>query len=67
MVIESAVWRCDGCAGIGIRTVDVGMPQLSMHSVREMCGTDDVETSYQHFKAFYQHFSEVDRLINVDK
>jgi aspartyl aminopeptidase len=26
---------------LGIATVDVGIPQLSMHSARELCGTDD--------------------------
>ena len=28
-------------AELGIRTVDVGMAQLSMHSIREQCGADD--------------------------
>ena len=26
---------------IGIETIDVGVPQLSMHSIRELCGTKD--------------------------
>jgi aspartyl aminopeptidase len=26
---------------LGIQTVDVGVPQLSMHSARELCGTED--------------------------
>ena len=26
---------------IGIDTIDIGVPQLSMHSAREMCGTKD--------------------------
>ena len=30
-------------ASVGIRTVDVGNPMLSMHSCREMAGTEDVE------------------------
>jgi len=29
-------------AALGIPTVDLGAPQLAMHSAREICGTDDV-------------------------
>lgn len=29
-------------AALGVRTVDVGAPQLAMHSARELCGTDDI-------------------------
>ena len=37
---------------IGIPTVDVGNPMLSMHSVREMCATDDVEPMAAAMRAF---------------
>lgn len=53
-------------SGIGIRTVDIGAPQLSMHSIREMCAVDDVKHSYQHLKAFYEEFSQLDGKITVD-
>ncbi|XP_010423546.1 PREDICTED: probable aspartyl aminopeptidase [Camelina sativa] len=53
-------------SGVGIRTVDCGIPQLSMHSVREICGTDDIDIAYRHFKAFYRSFSSVDRKLVVD-
>ncbi|KAF9671683.1 hypothetical protein SADUNF_Sadunf12G0073100 [Salix dunnii] len=53
-------------SGVGIRTVDVGAPQLSMHSIREMCAVDDVKHSYEHFKAFFLDFSNLDAKITVD-
>ncbi|XP_040988851.1 probable aspartyl aminopeptidase [Juglans microcarpa x Juglans regia] len=53
-------------SGVGIRTVDVGAPQLSMHSIREMCAVDDVKHSYEHFKAYFQEFSHLDAKIVVD-
>ncbi|CAI5514864.1 unnamed protein product [Closterium sp. Naga37s-1] len=43
-------------SGLGIRTVDVGIPQLSMHSIREMCASDDIDTAYHLFKAFLPSF-----------
>lgn len=38
---------------LGIDTVDVGVPQLSMHSARELCGVDDPVTLAQSFVAFW--------------
>ncbi|KAK6924707.1 Peptidase M18 [Dillenia turbinata] len=53
-------------SGLGIRTVDVGAPQLSMHSIREMCAVDDVKHSYLHFKAYFEEFTHLDSKITVD-
>merc|ERR1712130_4750 len=50
----------------GIRTMDIGAPQLSMHSIREMCGTEDVEHSLRLFSAFYGQFTKLDRSLLVD-
>lgn len=53
-------------SGIGIRTVDVGAPQLSMHSIREMCAVDDVKHSYEHLKAYFEDFSLIDAKIHSE-
>lgn len=41
-------------ANLGIRTVDVGSPMLSMHSVREMAGARDHESMIRVFKEFFK-------------
>ncbi|KAI5667837.1 hypothetical protein M9H77_17690 [Catharanthus roseus] len=53
-------------SGVGIRTVDVGAPQLSMHSIREMCAVDDVKHSYEHFRSYFEEFSILDAKITID-
>jgi aspartyl aminopeptidase len=41
-------------ANLGIRTVDIGNPMLSMHSIREMAGAKDHELLIRVFKEFFQ-------------
>ena len=45
---------------LGVRTVDIGVPQLSMHSCREMCGAGDVAHSLAFFRAYFRDFPAVD-------
>lgn len=44
----------------GIRAIDIGCPQLSMHSIRETMGTSDLSYSLGLFKGFFKYFREVD-------
>lgn len=41
-------------SNIGIPTIDVGNPMLSMHSIREMCGTKDHDYIIKVFFEFYK-------------
>ncbi len=41
-------------ANLGIRTVDVGNPMLSMHSIREMAGAKDHDLMILAFKEFFK-------------
>ena len=51
-------------ANTGIRAVDIGMPQLSMHSIREMMGVADLTYARDLFNAFYADFRNVDDMID---
>jgi aspartyl aminopeptidase len=41
-------------AALGVPTVDVGNPMLSMHSAREMCGSEDHGMMIRAFREFYR-------------
>lgn len=53
-------------AHLGARTLDLGNPQLSMHSCRETGGTDDVHHAIRLFSSFFQHYSRLEKTILVD-
>ncbi len=53
-------------ANTGLRTVDMGIPQLSMHSIREMCATTDVDHSLNLFEAYFNNFSELDGKLHME-
>jgi aspartyl aminopeptidase len=48
-------------ARTGIRTVDLGVPSLSMHSIRETIGVADIETNTKLLTYFYTSFGELDK------
>ena len=45
------------------RTVDLGNPQLSMHSCRETGGSKDVEAAVKLFKTFFEDFGSVEQYV----
>ncbi|KAI3434924.1 hypothetical protein D9Q98_002978 [Chlorella vulgaris] len=53
-------------AGLGVRTVDIGVPQLAMHSIREMCMVSDAANGLRAFTAFFETISELDRTVDPD-
>lgn len=52
-------------SSLGLRTLDLGNPQLSMHSVRETGGSEDVGHAVNLFSAFFEHFTTIDGTIDV--
>ena len=51
---------------LGIRTVDVGNPMLSMHSIREVCGSEDISNGVLFMRGFWERFERVDRVVVVN-
>jgi aspartyl aminopeptidase len=53
-------------AALGARTLDLGNPQLSMHSIRETGGSHDVGHAIRLFTSFFNHYSALSPTILVD-
>lgn len=53
-------------AKLGMRTLDLGNPQLSMHSIRETGGTADVDHAIKLFDQFYRGYGTLEPKILVD-
>jgi len=62
--VQSFVVRSDMACGstigpitsaeIGVKTLDIGVPQFAMHSIREMAGVNDVESLVKVLTRFYE-------------
>ena len=42
-------------AGLGVRTLDIGVPTLAMHSVRELAGSEDACNLWRVLRRFYAY------------
>jgi len=51
---------------LGIRTVDVGNPMLSMHSCRETAGSHDIQHAIDLFHSLFEGFTGLDNELSVD-
>ena len=40
-------------AGIGVETIDIGVPTFAMHSIRELAGSEDAHNLYKVVKRFF--------------
>lgn len=66
-ILQSFVVRSDMACGstigpitaaeIGVKTIDIGVPQLAMHSIRELAGSDDPVNLAKVLSRFYQQTS----------
>lgn len=46
-------------AKLGLKTVDIGMPQLAMHSIREMGCVSSIEQGQKLFQTYFERYDEV--------
>lgn len=53
-------------AGTGVRTVDVGAPQLSMHSCRELMASDDVFHAVKIFVQAFRNYGTLSHGVEID-
>lgn len=53
-------------AALGARTLDLGNPILSMHSIRETGGSEDVRHLIRLFQSFFEHYGPLEKTLQID-
>jgi len=53
-------------AKLGMRTLDIGGPQLSMHSIRETCCTSSVQQSIDLYSNFFIELPKIDEALKLE-
>jgi len=53
-------------SNLGIKTVDIGLPQLSMHSIREMGGKEDLGHMISLLEAFFIDYPSIRETLQFD-
>lgn len=51
---------------LGMRTLDIGNPQLSMHSCRETCGSSDIGYAVDLFTQFLANYTALDKAVAIE-
>ncbi|XP_070535795.1 aspartyl aminopeptidase-like isoform X2 [Ptychodera flava] len=51
---------------LGLKTVDIGMPQLGMHSIREMACTSSIHQATELYKAYFEHYPAVNASLDIE-
>ncbi|KAF7331840.1 hypothetical protein MKEN_00064100 [Mycena kentingensis (nom. inval.)] len=51
---------------LGVRTCDVGCAMLSMHSIRETAGSDDVQNYIDLFRSLFESYELLEKKLHVD-
>ena len=46
-------------SGTGMKAIDIGIPMLGMHSIRETCGVIDTVYYFELFKVFYEQYETI--------
>jgi aspartyl aminopeptidase len=52
-------------ARLGMRIVEMGNSMLSMHSIREMAGSHDVDNAIRFLRLFYENYSAFEEWVVV--
>ena len=51
---------------LGVHTIDIGCPQLGMHSIRETCGTEDIAYAVRLIRSAFVHYATIAETLDLE-